>query len=195
MKNTDYETLLKEAQNGNQEALAQLIAALYPRMFETAGMYTDNESDAQDIVQDAVLRFTGRLEKIEDPEQMMITAEQAVKTTAAEFARSSRNREVLMGDDEELSSSAESGNPSKETPESIVMEEAARDIVKGVLTALPEEQRAVAVMYFYEGMSVKEIADELHIDAATVAGRLNTAKKNIKAFVEAIQKRDDIRLY
>jgi len=195
MKNTDYEALLKEAQNGNQEALAQLIAALYPRMFETAGMYTDNENDAQDIVQDAALRFTGRLEKIEDPEQMVNTAVQIVKNTATEFVCSSRNREILMGDDEELSSSAESGNPSKETPESIVMEEAARDIVKGVLTALSEEQRAVAVMYFYEGMSVKEIADELHIDAATVAGRLNTAKKNIKAFVEAIQKRDDIKLY
>jgi len=195
MKNTDYEALLKEAQNGNQEALAQLIAALYPRMFETAGMYTDNENDAQDIVQDAALRFTGRLEKIEDPEQMVNTAVQIVKNTAAEFAHSPRNKEVLMGDDEELSSSAESGNPSKETPESIVMEEAARDIVEGILTALPEEQRAVAVMYFYEGMSVKEIADALHIDAATVAGRLNTAKKNIKAFVEAIQKRDDIKLY
>ena len=195
MKNTDYEALLKEAQNGNQEALAQLIAALYPRMFETAGMYTDNENDAQDIVQDAALRFTGRLEKIEDPEQMVNTAVQIVKNTATEFVCSSRNREILMGDDEELSSSAESGNPSKETPESIVMEEAARDIVEGILTALPEEQRAVAVMYFYEGMSVKEIADALHIDAATVAGRLNTAKKNIKAFVEAIQKRDDIKLY
>ena len=126
---------------------------------------------------------------------MVNTAVQIVKNTSAEFARSPRNKEVLMGDDEELSSSAESGNPSKETPESIVMEAAARDIVKGVLTALPEDQRAVAVMYFYEGMSVKEIADELHIDAAAVARRLNTAKKNIKAFVEAIQKRDDIKLY
>lgn len=67
-------------------------------------------------------------------------------------------------------------------------------IVREIIENLSEEQRQVAVMYYFDNLTLKEIAQTLGIDQSTVTGRYQTANKNIKSEVEIIQKRDDIKL-
>lgn len=47
--------------------------------------------------------------------------------------------------------------------------------LRGVLAALPDDQRAVIVLGFFDGLSSSEIADELHIPIGTVKSRVRSA--------------------
>jgi len=51
----------------------------------------------------------------------------------------------------------------------------------GVLAALPEEQRAVIVLGFYDGLSSSEIAAELGIPIGTVKSRVRSAMIKLRA--------------
>ena len=52
------------------------------------------------------------------------------------------------------------------------------------LCALPGKYREVILMYYYENLTTREIADVLHLPAGTVSTRLRTAKKLLRTKLE-----------
>lgn len=52
--------------------------------------------------------------------------------------------------------------------------------LRGVLAALPEDQRAVIVLGFFEGLSSSEMADELGIPIGTVKSRVRSAMTKLR---------------
>ena len=60
--------------------------------------------------------------------------------------------------------------------------------MQDILSALPEEQRLCILMYYYEELSVGEIAEALECSTGTVKSRLNYARKFIKIKVEELEK-------
>lgn len=62
-------------------------------------------------------------------------------------------------------------------------EDAAPDLTRE-LCALPGKYREVILMYYYENMNTREIADMLHLPAGTVSTRLRTAKRLLRTMLE-----------
>ncbi|MFO0744330.1 MAG: sigma-70 family RNA polymerase sigma factor [Myxococcota bacterium] len=52
--------------------------------------------------------------------------------------------------------------------------------LRGALTSLPEDQRAVIVLGFFDGLSSSEIADELGIPIGTVKSRVRSAMTKLR---------------
>ena len=52
--------------------------------------------------------------------------------------------------------------------------------LRSVLAALPEDQRAVIVLGFFEGLSSSEMADELGIPIGTVKSRVRSAMTKLR---------------
>ena len=67
-------------------------------------------------------------------------------------------------------------------------------MMQEILDKLSDEQRLCVLMYYYDEMSVGEIAETLECSAGTIKSRLNYARKYIKAEVEALEKKGT-RLY
>jgi len=61
--------------------------------------------------------------------------------------------------------------------------------MREILDSLPADQRAVVSMFYYEQMSVKEIAEELGVSENTVKSRLNYGRKKIETQVKALEKK------
>ena len=64
-----------------------------------------------------------------------------------------------------------------------------KKIMQGILDQLPDEQRLCVLMYYYDELSVKEIAETLGCSTGTVKSRLNYARKYIKKEVEKQEKK------
>ena len=62
-------------------------------------------------------------------------------------------------------------------------------MMQEILDKLSDEQRLCVLMYYYDEMSVGEIAETLECSAGTIKSRLNYARKYIKAEVEALEKK------
>ena len=58
-----------------------------------------------------------------------------------------------------------------------------------IIDTLPEDQRVVISMYYYEGMSVRQIAEELGITENTVKSRLSYGRKKIETKVLDLEKK------
>lgn len=62
-------------------------------------------------------------------------------------------------------------------------------LIDEILNDLPEEQRAVISMFYYEQQSVEEIAAELGVSKNTVKSRLNYGRKKVESEVRALEKK------
>lgn len=191
--------LVIDAKNNDKNAVNDLMAYAYPFMMRTARCFCRNDADAQDVVQDASVKILRSLDTLQEPKTFRSWMNRIVRNTALDFLDKPSNRHDIHFTELENTEDGLSYDPEDERitsrPDLQMSDLARKEIITEILDSLKEEQRVIAVMYFYEGMSMNEIADELNIRESTVIGRIQTAKKNIRASVEKIQKRDDIKLY
>jgi RNA polymerase sigma-70 factor (ECF subfamily) len=73
--------------------------------------------------------------------------------------------------------------------------EARQALARGqeVLAALPEEQRAVFLLYEVERMSMTEVADALGCPLQTAYSRLHKARERVLAMVDRARRREEVR--
>jgi len=69
---------------------------------------------------------------------------------------------------------------SKDRPDDFFKQQETKEMVAKSLSKLKPKMREVIVLYYYESLSYKEIADILHIPISTVGVRLGRAKKILK---------------
>ncbi|MDO5382135.1 MAG: RNA polymerase sigma factor [Eubacteriales bacterium] len=62
-------------------------------------------------------------------------------------------------------------------------------LVMEIINGLSEEQRIAVILYYFDEMSVKDIATACECSENTIKSRLNYARKNIKEKVEDLEKR------
>ena len=80
-------------------------------------------------------------------------------------------------------------------PESIIMDREQQKIIADILDSLSTEQKLCVQYYYFEELSVKEIAEIMETSEGTIKSRLNYARKSIKSAVENIERRDGTKLY
>jgi predicted DNA-binding protein YlxM (UPF0122 family) len=64
-----------------------------------------------------------------------------------------------------------------------------------MLDELSEEQRSATVMYYFDEISVKDIAEIQGVSEGTVKSRLNYARKSMRALVEDYENKNGIKLH
>ena len=74
-------------------------------------------------------------------------------------------------------------------PELEYTKEETRQLVHELIDALSDEQRLVVIAFELEGLTTKEIAEQLGCPEATVKSRLRYGRNNIKTKAEELQKR------
>ena len=60
------------------------------------------------------------------------------------------------------------------------------DTVFRMINELPRTQREVVLLYFYQDMTMKEIAETLRIAPSNVSRRLAAAKKSLRGQLEGV---------
>lgn len=193
--------LLNRVMAGDPDGVTELITGYYPVMYKTALGILGNASDAQDAVQDASLKMIRSLKQLDNVSSFEPWLKRIVRNEALDYLNTAYSRHNVMWSD--LSSATDEGemeyDPADERitgqPELTMDEKTRQEIILKVLNDLPVEQRTVLQMYFYDGMKMQEIADELQVPFSTVVGRLQKAKAKVKTSVSEIQKRDGIKLY
>ena len=207
MEKKEIEDLIDKWKNGDDSAYEEIYKDYYAPMLKIAIRHTQvngksNQADAEDILQTAMLKAYINIQSLDDINKFDGWLTRIVTNQAKDYMKSALKKnnisftdiQSINDDGEEMEFDAEDKRENYR-PEVQLDNQIKEDILSEILGDLSEEQRAVTLMYYYDDMSMKEIASELGIEMSTVIGRLQTAKKNIKNEVSTIQKRDDIRLY
>jgi len=172
-----------EERSGRHEANAVVVfeQAVLPHLdaaYNLARWLTRNDHDAEDVVQEACLRafkfFSGF--RGGDSRKWLLAI---VRNAFYDSIHDSRNGELTTEFDEEVHSQASDTLD----PESLLLQDADRELVRQALEALPLEFREALVLRELEGLSYKEIAEVARIPLGTVMSRLARARLGLQSYL------------
>ena len=171
--------------------LEQIYNEAYKAVYWTAMALLKNEADAEDIVQDTFVSLIESYDSIEDKSKVVAW----LKKNAANKCLNRLTRTKTDNVEDEFFDSVEAV-PEDFLPDSIVESEDTRKIIMDIINnVLSDDVRRTLILFYFDEMSTKEIAEALKIPQGTVLWRLNFAKKKIKKEVEKYEEENDTKLY
>ena len=194
MSISELAELVRRAQAGDAAALADLLRQIEPMIYYTALKMVGNVPDAEDLTQEAYVKVLEGLPSLRDP----MTAPKWVKTIVVNLCRNQwkKKRPELFRTDEEEREVI--GNlPEDETaavPDLYMDMAAKRQIITRMIDALPEKQKLTVYLYYYDELTVEEIAQLMEVSTGTVKSRLSAARATLKAQVEEEERKGN-KLY
>lgn len=181
----DDEAVIGRVKKG-ETALFEIVMRRYnQRLYRIIRSILGNDSDVEDVLQEAYLKAYGHLDQFEGRSSFaMWLTKIAVYEAMARARRGRRFRplEVTMGDDESRVVELRSNLPD---PEQNAAQQELRRLIDEAIDHLPDSFREVFVMREIEQMNQAETAECLGIKEETVKTRLHRARGHIENYLLA----------
>jgi RNA polymerase sigma-70 factor (sigma-E family) len=145
------------AEKGRASRLAEVYERSAPAGFRLAYLLTGDRALAEDLVQEAFLRFVGRLQHLRDPDAFHGYLRRTIVNLSKDVFR---RRAVERSHLERRTAELREGHTDRDV--------ATYESMRTALLSLPPRQRAAIVLRYYEDLHESEIADLLRCRPATV---------------------------
>ena len=145
-----------------------------PSLRRYAWSLVRNKSEADDLVQDCLVRALGRMDSLQPGSDLRAWLFTIMHNIFVNRWRRMRNRTRLL---------AEHAEPETIIPAPQPASAEMRDVLRGLDTLL-EEQREVILLVAVEGFHYDEVASMLGIPIGTVMSRLSRARDRLSQFVQ-----------
>jgi RNA polymerase sigma-70 factor (ECF subfamily) len=176
----------------------QVILPHEQSLYGPAMALTRSSSDAEDLVQDTLLRAYDRFDTFRadgSPRAWLHTIMRNLffnkyrkksrepKQVSLEFFDPATNS--LAGSGAGIATAVAPLQPTVASPERQVLSQMESAAVLGAVKALPEEYRLVVALADIQGLPYQEIADQLNIPVGTVRSRLSRGRERVRRAVFA----------
>ena len=153
---------------GTDESVRRAVTAYSRMLLRLAMTRLPSSADAEDVVQEVFLKLLTARPQFRDAEHEKAWLIRATLHRACDMARSAERRNLPLEDAELL--------PGGELPEP--------SPILSAVQALPAKYSAVIHLYYYEGYSIKEIANLLRLPVPTVGTRLSRGRERLRQILK-----------
>jgi RNA polymerase sigma-70 factor (ECF subfamily) len=167
---------LFRAQKG-KEQFAHLLRPHIELMYRMAYRWTRSQEDAEDLVQDVLIKLANRVEEMLAVEQLRPWLIKVVYRRFVDLYRREQSSPLVRIDRDADESSPIGQAAAAEDIEGRLEQQ---QVVAGALDALDDDQRDVILLYAVEGYTALEIAEILDVNVGTVKSRLQRARERLK---------------
>ena len=148
---------------GDRRAYALLIERYYRQVFLVCMGILGNVHDAEDMAQDAMLKGFVEIRQLRDGSQFGAWVLRIARNMCINLARRRKRAAKAM---------VEKAMQPKQTP-------ARNDDLQQAIERLPEAIRLPLIMYYFNGQSVRTVAEKLNISSPGVYLKLRAATKRL----------------
>jgi RNA polymerase sigma-70 factor, ECF subfamily len=183
---SDELTLVRRATQHDHRAFEQIMRRHNQRLFRLAVSLMGEPSEAEDVLQESYVKAYRRLSGFEGRSGLGTWLARIVRNEAIDRlrARGARNATFTLeadlphADDEDAPSLEErsAGDAAQFNPEVKVAREDMRGVLEQAIASLPVHFRSVFMLREVEGLSLKETAEYLELEVATVKTRDHRAR-------------------
>ncbi|GGK18322.1 RNA polymerase subunit sigma-24 [Caldalkalibacillus thermarum] len=166
--------LVKRAQEGNQDALLQLLREIESPLYRTAYYMLGHEQDALDMTQEALIRIYQNIHQFDKKAQFKTWAQRIVTNLCIDHFRQKKNT-VSTDQHDHLLHQRQYDHVEQTVEQSIL-----KDEIQQAISQLSEQQRAVVVLRYLQDFSYQEIADALDLPLNTVKSHLFRVRKELQ---------------
>lgn len=186
MRNNDV-ALVHRALAGDDAAFTALMEKYQKQVHATVWRTIKDFHIAEDIVQETFLKAHQKLGTLNDPHRFSGWLNAIATRRCLAWFREKRLNTQLS---ESISSAMKQNDPysgylAGEQAKAVSQE--LREIVKKWLAKLPENERIVTTLHYFDGMSCDEIAAFLGVTTNTIKSRLNRARNRLKKNESLVQ--------
>src|SRR5579862_6819572 len=165
------------ARSGDAEGFRVLVSRHRAMAMSVALHLSGDRQIAEDLVQEATLAAFVSLDRLRDPERFRSWFYGTVVNVTRAWRRRQAGGAVPLDDWDTVRLIAD--------PVDAAAQQELRWIMTGALRSLPETSRAVLVLFYYDGLTVKEIATELALTVVAVKSRLHKGRHQLGRLLAA----------
>ena len=190
MEKDDIKKLVLQAAQGNNAAFGALYEETGRTVYFSCLKLLGDPQLAEDITQETYLTALQKLGTLAQPENFPAWVNRiGINLCKMHF----RNNSAPEDDSEEI---IEEIPDEGLIPEEYVSNDAKRKIIMDIIdTVLTEEQRQSVILYYFDMLTVPEIAEVMNCTTGTVTSRLSAARKKIKEAVLIYEENNNDRLH
>lgn len=190
MEKDDIKKLVLQAAQGNKAVFGALYEETGRTVYFSCLKLLGDPQLAEDITQETYLTALQKLGTLAQPENFPAWVNRiGINLCKMHF----RNNSAPEDNSEEI---IEEIPDEGLIPEEYVSNDAKRKIIMDIIdTVLTEEQRRSVILYYFDMLTVPEIAEVMNCTTGTVTSRLSAARKKIKEAVLIYEENNNDRLH
>ncbi|EEM90936.1 sigma-70 family RNA polymerase sigma factor [Bacillus thuringiensis] len=164
----DKEDLIDEIMNKYGQEVLQLVYS-----------YVNNKEVAEDLTQDIFVKCYKSLHTYKGNSNLKTWLWRIAINHCKDYLKSWYNKKVIVTEDDFTYMESQ-----KESVEQIVIQNAEDSRLASAVMSLPIKYREVIYLFYYEELSIKEIATVIEVKENTIKTRLKKAKELLKKGLE-----------
>lgn len=180
--------LINRALGGERAAFGELALRYQDRLFSSMIGVTGSAEEAEDVVQDALVRAFLKLDSFQQNSQFFTWLYRIAFNVA--LSRHRRRRSRISIDQNRETTGAEPIDDG-ETPYEPMLRRERVEMVQRALSQLTDQHRAILILREMDECSYEEIAEILDISIGTVRSRISRARGQLKLALESLQNAEE----
>ena len=192
------EQLIEGAKNKDSFAISELYERTYDDVYRDLFLYVKGKDEIiYNAISDAYIKAFNKISQLKKPQSFLPWVKTIARHCAIDYLRKEKpymfneSFDALNEQYDEDGNNYEAKLPDDNAVipiDDLDKKETSR-LMQEILDSIPEEQRCVITLFYYDGLSIKEIANELGCSENTVKSRLSYGKKKIEQEVIALEKK------
>lgn len=175
----DDANLVRRTLDGDRAAFGELSQRYFRMLWVLAYQKTHNSADADDLVQESLVRGYRSLSTLRDHERFGAWLYNiAFKLCLDWLRKKKRSKDVALS--EQVLSHAHSGRIKRQAVDAELVDAEQQDQVMAAVGSLSDKYRLVITLRYVNRLSYQEIADHLGEPMGTIANRLHRATKMLR---------------
>lgn len=195
MKTEKITALVIKAQNGDNKAMNKLFNEFYNEVYYFALKTVKNEDVAYDVTQEVFVEVIKTLPSLKEPEAFKSWLYKVAYHQCTRYFR--KKKDVLVEEDEDGNTIFDDleDKSAEFVPDKALEQKEFRETIVSMINELSEEQRSAVMLYYFDELSIKEIAKVQCVSEGTVKSRLNYGRKAVKKSIEQYERENGIKLH
>lgn len=185
--NCTDDMLVQAYMEGKDSAFDELLARNQQQLFDFILALTRDKDKADDLFQETFIRA---IVKMKDGQyfnqgKFLYWLMRIARNLLIDDVRKQKKEQAVNISDDELLTVIDCGHPYKSREDMLVAEELSGHM-RQLMDLLPDEQREVVLMRYYQGLQFKDIAEITNVSINTSLGRMRYAIRNMRRMAKRI---------
>ena len=185
--NCSDDMLVQAYMEGKDSAFDELLARNQQQLFDFILALTRDKDKADDLFQETFIRA---IVKMKDGQyfnqgKFLYWLMRIARNLLIDDVRKQKKEQAVNISDDELLTVIDCGHPYKSREDMLVAEELSGHM-RQLMDLLPDEQREVVLMRYYQGFQFKDIAEITNVSINTSLGRMRYAIRNMRRMAKRI---------
>ncbi len=185
--NCSDDMLVQAYMEGKDSAFDELLARNQQQLFDFILALTRDKDKADDLFQETFIRAIVKMKdgQYYNQGKFLYWLMRIARNLLIDDVRKQKKGQAVNISDDELLTVIDCGHPYKSREDMLVAEELSGHM-RQLMDLLPDEQREVVLMRYYQGLQFKDIAEITNVSINTSLGRMRYAIRNMRRMAKRI---------